>query len=626
MLAPADEKWVRSMQHATGRSQPKVLGSVIAAFSALAIALAASDARAQGAGPGPTSSRPNIVIFLADDWGFTDVGSFGGEIATPNIDALAATGIRFSNFHTAASCAPTRAMLQTGVNNHRAGLGNMPETIPREHVGKRGYETVLSDRVVTLATRLRDSGYRTYFTGKWHLGRTLDTLPNAHGYDRSVALGDTGADNFEQRPIEGLYAKADWTEDGGPVTLPADYYSSRFLVDKMIQYVEDGRGRGEKKPFFASVNFLANHIPVQAPDEFIARYATKYDAGWTVLRQARRDRAASLGLVPIDTPITTMSTTKDWSALRPSERSARARAMAAYGGMAEALDHEVGRFIAHLKASGDFDNTIIVFLSDNGAEPFDPMAGTLGALTARRYYDVRPEQQGRRGSLTAIGPSWASAASSPLDGYKFSASEGGLRVPLIISWSGNPDFKRGRIMSRFTHVTDIAPTLLDLAGLDLSAARKTEYRGRTVEALRGASLVPVLTGRADAAHPDDRPLGYEFSGNAALFKGDFKLVRNLPPLGDGKWRLFDIVRDPGETRDLSAAMPERYAAMQRDYEAYAREDGVLPMPAGYSSDRQIMRSALVNTLLPSVAKFLAALIGIIVASIVAWRLIRQRRA
>ena len=264
------------------------------AIIACAALLAATPAQGQ---PKSTAPRqPNIVILLADDWGFSDVGSFGAEFATPNIDALAYAGTRFSNFHVAGSCSPTRAMLQTGVMNHRNGLGNMPETIPDEHRGQPGYDTVMNHRVVTIAQLLKAAGYRTYLTGKWHLGSDPTRLPEARGYDRAFSLADAGADNFEQRPIEGMYDTAAWTENGKPATLPKDYYSSTFVVQRMIDYIEEGRASG--KPFLASINFLANHIPVQAPDSDIARYAALYKDGWTALRAARAKRAAALGIVP----------------------------------------------------------------------------------------------------------------------------------------------------------------------------------------------------------------------------------------------------------------------------------------------------------------------------------------
>lgn len=561
----------------------RIGGSRRAAIITLACLLGAASGQAQ---PGSVPPRqPNIVILLADDWGFSDVGAFGSEIATPHIDALARAGMRFSNFHVAGSCSPTRAMLQTGVMNHRNGLGNMPETIPDEHRGMPGYDTVMNLRVVTIAQLIKAAGYRTYLTGKWHLGSDAKRLPHARGYDRAFSLADAGADNFEQRPIEGLYDKANWTENGKPATLPRDYYSSTFVVEKMIDYIEGDRASG--KPFLASINFLANHIPVQAPDSDIARYAAMYKDGWTALRAARARRAAALGIVPAGTPMVTMPTTRDWQKLDADERAAAVRVMQAYGGMATAMDREIGRLVAHLKRTGDYDNTIFVFLSDNGAEPTNPFGSFRNRLFLGMQYDLATDNIGRRGSFSAIGASWASAAASPLSGYKFSATEGGLRVPLIIAWPGHGEIQAGAISDGLAHVTDLLPTLAELADVPLHDG---QWQGRSVEPITGRSLVPMLKGATESVH-GDAPLGYELSGNAALFRGDYKLVRNLPPTGDGKWRLYDLSTDPGETRDLSAAMPDRFAAMLADYRAYAKANGVLDMPAGYTAADQINRYA-----------------------------------
>ncbi|HMP46277.1 MAG TPA: sulfatase-like hydrolase/transferase, partial [Sphingopyxis sp.] len=543
--------------------------------------------------------------------------------ATPHLDALAKAGMRFSNFHVAGSCSPTRAMLQTGVMNHRAGLGNMPETIPDAHKGKPGYDTVMNHRVVTIAQILSAAGYRTYLTGKWHLGSDATRMPHARGYDRAFTLDASGADNFEQRPIEVLYDKADWTENGQPRTLPKDFYSSRFLVQKAIDYIEADRAGG--RPFFASINFLANHIPVQAPDSDIARYSAMYREGWTALREARAKRAAALGIVPANTPMVTMPTTRDWAKLDKDERAAAIRVMQAYAGMASAMDREVGRLVAHLKATGDYDNTIFVFLSDNGAEPTDPYATRRGRIFLNLRYDTSTANIGRIDSFSNIGPSWASAAASPLSGYKFSATEGGLRVPLIVAWPGSERISAGTISNGFAHVTDILPTIADLAGVPLHDGR---WQGKPVEPVTGRSLAPMLGGAAGSVHGDE-PLGYELSGNAALFRGTHKLVRNLPPTGDGKWRLFDIVADPGETRDLSAAMPERFAAMMADYRAYAKANGVLEMPAGYTADEQIQRYAFEKrgrAQLIQLGLWAGGIILAISALIWGWRRRRRRRA
>ncbi len=566
--------------------------------------------------------RPNIVILLADDWGFSDVGAFGGEIATPNIDALAANGVRFSNFHVAGSCSPTRAMLQTGVINHRAGLGNMPETIPPEHLGKPGYETHLNNRVVTIAEQLRAVGYRTYLSGKWHLGQTPNTLPTARGYDHALALAQSGADNFEDKPNLLIYDKTEWTEDGKPAKLPKRFYSSTLIVDKMIGYI--GRGKASGKPFLASVNFIANHIPVQARDADIAAYAGRYNAGWTVLRNERRAAAIAKGVMPVGVPTITMNTSGDWSKLSAQQQRQRAGAMAAYAGMGTAMDREIGRLIAHLKAIGAYDNTIFVFLSDNGAEATDPM--NMGAFTrwnANQEYDQSIAQQGRPGSLTAQGAGFASASVSPLRGYKFTASEGGLRVPMIMAWPGNPAIKGGSVAAGFAHVTDMPLTLLMLAGV---APQHGSFSGRRVEPMIGADLTPMLTGAASSVHSPDKPLGYELSGNAVLFKGDYKLVKNLPPYGDGRWRLYNITTDPGEAHNLSGSEPERFVAMQKDYAAFAKANKVLPMPEGFTAPDQMLANALRTLLIPRLLRLwpVGAALVMATAALIWWRRRRRR--
>jgi arylsulfatase A-like enzyme len=581
-------------------------------LAALALVLLAAPVSAQ-------PKRPNVVILLADDWGFSDVGAFGGEIRTPHLDALAKAGVRFTNFHVAGSCSPTRAMLQTGVSNHRAGLGNMPETIPPAHVGKPGYDQVLSFNTVTLASLFRDAGYLTVLTGKWHLGKTPDRLPTARGYVHAFSMSDAGADNFEQRPIEGMYEKADWTEDGKPARLPANYYSSTFIVDRTIAYANRARAAG--RPFFASVNFLANHTPVQAPDADIARYADRYLQGWGALRTERAARVSAMGLLP--GAVRALPPALDWTKLDADEQALRARAMAAYAGMAEAMDREVGRLVAHLKAVGEYDNTIFLFLSDNGAEALDPMASFTTRMNIRYYYDTGIDAVGRRNSFTAVGPGWALASVSPLAGYKFTAFEGGLRVPLILSWPGNPSVRQGSVARAFTHVTDIAPTLLEMAGVPGHSGR---YQGKPVEPMQGKSLVPLLDGSAATVRGPDEPLGYELSGNAALFKGDFKLVKNLPPAGTGAWQLFDIVRDPGETNDLAKAMPDRMREMIADYDGFAAREKVLPMPEGYTAAEQITDNAFRNILLPRIKRALpwaAAALALLIGGVIVWR--RNRR-
>jgi arylsulfatase A-like enzyme len=534
---------------------------------------------------------PNIVVLVADDWGFTDVGAFGSEIATPHLDALAKRGAKFSNFHVASVCSPTRAMLLTGVDNHRNGVGNMPETMPPEHAGKPGYDGVLNDRTVTLATMLRDNGYHTYITGKWHLGKTPDKLPDQRGFERSFIQADSGSDNWENRTYMMLYDKAYWFEQGKEVRLPQDFYSSRFFVDKAIDYIASGSSDG--KPFFAYIGFQANHIPLQAPQAFVDKYRGRYDGGWPALRKERRDRAVALGLIPPGAPMAALANTVDWSTLGQQARQQHAQHMEVYAGMAEAMDFEIGRLVAHLKSSGQYDNTVFVFLSDNGSDPADPLNIPFSKTWVRMNYVTAAAALGGKGTFSANGPSWASATVSPLHGYKYFASEGGLRVPLIVS--GAPGMAADRTFSALAHVNDIVPTLLEVAGIQ---PHDGTYRGQNVERMAGHSMLPLMRGQAASIRPADEPLGYELAGSAALFKGDFKLVRNIAPLGDGQWRLYDLKSDPGEVNDLGRAQPDRFRTMLSDYADYARANGVLPIPDGFDLQKTALRFAVTHFLVP----------------------------
>ncbi len=572
-------------------------------FGALALCLwalaTATPAMAQANPP-----RPNIVVLVADDWGFTDVGAFGGEIATPHIDELAHRGVRFSNFHVAASCSPTRAMLLTGVDNHRSGVGNLSETMPRAHRGQPGYQGSLTPDVVTVASLLQDSGYRTYASGKWNVGSEPYNRPDRRGFDRSIVLGDTGADNWDpQQRYLPISAKVEWFEDGQSAKMPKSFYSSAYFVDRAIGYIDSGRASG--KPFFAYVAFQANHVPVQAPRALIDKYKGRYDAGWDVLRAQRRDKAAALGLVPAATPLTTSGTSARWNTLGDEQRRYQARQMEVYAAMAEAMDFHVGRLVAHLKQIGEYERTVFVFLSDNGPEGSDYADAQIWLAT---QYSQDIDRLGGKGAYGIPGPGWASASAAPLDTFKFYAGEGGIRVPLIVS--GVAGASGNRILPALAHVNDIVPTLLELAGVKHPGTR---YREQSVHALAGRSLLPVLTGQADRVHPVDSTIGYELAGNSALFKGDLKLVRNQAPVGDGAWHLYDIRTDPGETRDLRDQQPQVFAQMQTDYAHYARSHGVLAMPEGYDPGQQVLINSLLNYWIPTYSPpVLLALAGLAV--------------
>ena len=538
----------------------------------------------------PDAARPNVVLILADDLGFSDIASYGSEINTPTLSELAANGIRFANYHTAASCAATRGMLLTGVDSHRNGVPNLPETIPEEQEQHPNYRGSLGHNVVTVASLLQDAGYHTYMAGKWHLGKSPDLLPYRRGFDRSVTMADSGADNWDQKPYLPIYDKANWFADGEPFTLPDDFYSSRFLVDRMIEFI--GSNAGDGQPFFAYLPFQAVHTPVQAPQEFTDKYLGVYDAGWDVLRTQRQARVKELGLVPADSAMVRMSSTHDWDSYTAEEQRYHAKRMAVYAGMVEAMDHELGRLIRYLKETGQYDNTVFIFTSDNGSEASG--GDNPGGLAMRlglhlQGYNNDYDTLGLKDSFNTIGPSFASAAASPLAYYKFYAGEGGMRVPLIIAGPSIP--AQPEPHHAFAFVTDITPTILDLAGV---SAQRDHYGGRPVERIIGRSLLGVARGEADRVYSDTDTVGYELGGNAALFQGDYKLVLNVAPVGDNQWHLYNIVTDPGETQDLQAQMPERFSAMRQQYDDWAAANNVLPMPAHYNPALQGIYNGLLD--------------------------------
>ena len=564
------------------------------------------------------AAPPNIVVLVADDWGFGDIGALGSEISTPHIDSLARRGVTFSNFHVAATCSPTRAMLLTGADHHRVGVGNMPESMPAQHAGKPGYEGVLSDQAVTLATRLKDQGYRTYITGKWHLGKTPDKLPHRRGFERSFIQADSGSDNWENRTYMLLYDQAYWFEDGKATKPPKDFYSSELFVDKAIDYL---KAQGDSKPFFTYIGFQANHIPLQAPKEFVDAYQGKYDAGWHALRQARHDSAVRLGLFPAQAGLAAMSIGQDWSKLDVAERRQQSRHMEVYAGMAQAADFQIGRLISHLKKTGQFDNTVFVFLSDNGPDPADPLNIPASKYWVRSNYRTDGPDLGAKGTFSANGPRWASALAAPWSGFKYFASEGGLRVPLIIA--GATGALTDKRSDAFTTVKDIMPTLLDLAGL---AAHGATYQGAPVVTMDGRSMVPLLTGRANAIYRPDEPVGYELAGSAALYKGNYKLVKNIAPVGDGQWRLYDMAKDPGETQDLRQALPALFTSMQADYAEYAKNNNVLPIPEGFDLQEAALQYAVHHFFLPKLRAALPALIAGLALLVGGLWWLRRRRA
>lgn len=529
--------------------------------------------------------RPNILLVLFDDVGFMDLGAYGSDTRTPAIDRLAKTGVTFSRYHSSPFCGPSRAMLMTGMDNHQVGMGTLVETLTEKLRAHPGYSMRWNADQATIASRLSEAGYRTYVTGKWGIGEAGANLPNRFGFDRSYVMDATGGSNYDNTPYLPGYYNVDWFEDGQPLTLPADHYSSRSLVDRMIQYIDEG---DRERPFFAFLSLQALHIPVQAPTSYVDAYNGVFDAGWDVMRKARLQRAIDLGLVPPTTKLApSPHTHRAWETLTAQERQLAAREMQVSAGMMTAADEHIGRLLAHLDAIGERENTIVILTSDNGAEAavtkFEGVARLIvGGIELIEGYDTSPENIGQRGSLTAIGPEWASVSSAPFHLYKFYSSEGGLRVPLIIS---GPGIKASGILDAPVHVADLVPTILDAAGVAYDPA--TFY---------GRSAFPVLTGKMERSRSEDEGFGFEVSGNAAFYSGHWKITRLAPPLGDSQWRLYDLLVDPGETTDLATANGARFASMLAAYHTYSQKVGVVELGPDDSAFKQLFKNVATKAL------------------------------
>ncbi len=546
-------------------------------FLLLALLVFSENAHAQDLSQ--ETSSPNVVMILVDDSALMDFGVYGGEAQTPNIDALASRGAMFTQYRTSPLCSPTRAMLLTGLDNHKTGIATIPEILPAEQEGKTGYSMALEPSVLTIADRLRDKGYRTLMSGKWHMGEEANEMPQNHGFDRSFALAASGADNWEDKSYIPYYADAPWFEDGVEASLPEDFYSSNFIVDKMVSYLEE---TDSSKPFLAYLPFQAIHIPVQAPPEFIAKYKGRFDEGWHVLRAERHKRAQELGFIRRGAPLAPMpDDAREWDDLNVETRALYAARMEVNAGMLDAMDHYIGRFVSYLKDKDQYKNTIFVITSDNGPEPNRGDHDLrLGLWMKLNGYNIDLGKIGEKGSWGFIGTEWALAAASPSSLYKFYATEGGIRAPLIMA---GPGIEPSRIHSP-AMVTDVTPTLMDMLGISPAVQGYIPMTGR--------SLLPILKGKAQSVYVDDDIRAIEVSGNSALYKGDYKILRSILPVGDGKWRLFNLAEDPGETKDLSTEQPQILQNMLAHYEDYAAEMGVLDMPDGYDSVKQIGKNAV----------------------------------
>ncbi|AYC32341.1 arylsulfatase [Pseudomonas cavernae] len=517
--------------------------------------------------------RPNILLILADDLGYSDLGAFGGEISTPRLDQLAKDGVQLTGMYGAPTCSPTRAMLMSGTDNHLAGLGSMAEGLQPFQRGKPGYEGFLNQRSYSIAELLRDGGYHTLMAGKWHLGLAPDQGPDQRGFEQSFTLLEGGAAHFKPaRVAPSKLEQVHYRENGLPVEVPDDFYSTDFYTDKLISYLQNTPKDG--KPFFAYAAYTSPHWPLQAPESYLQKYQGRYDQGYDSVRLARIARMKKLGLLAADfqpaQPLPANPKLPQWEQLSPEQQKLEARKMEIYAAMVDNLDHNIGRLLDYLRKSGQYDNTLIVFMSDNGAAgenhaQFYPVA----ANTDNSYANL-----GRRGSQIDYGLRWAEVSAAPLHLFKGTTAEGGISVPALMRLP--KALQRQGLEPGVARVDDLAPTFLALAGLPLPAvAGKHPITGR--------SLLPLLAGQG-SPHAA-APLAGELFGNSYYREGNLKLLGVRPQVGFGdapqplQWQLFDLSTDRGERHDLAAEQPQTVQRLRQAWQDYAQRVGVVFPPA-----------------------------------------------
>jgi len=513
-------------------------------------------------------ARPNILLLVADDLGYADLGCYGGDIETPNIDKLAAQGIRFSRFHTSPLCAPTRAMLLSGNDNHIAGMG-----IQSNKDTGFGYEGKLSNRIVTIPAVLKAHGYHTYMAGKWHLGKDSLSNPFSKGFERSF-VNLTGAGNHYND--QGLFTQdtiTPYTEDGKPAQWKNGDYSTDFYTDKLIEYIS--ANKEDKKPFFAFASYTSPHWPLQVDEKYWKKYEGRYDDGYEKLKERRLESLKNAGMIPQDAVLPpNHERVKPWNSLSADEKKKESRKMELYAGMVDNLDYNIGRIIQHLKDMGQFQNTIIVFMSDNGAAAEDfYYHPNMGPYISEHFKDDY-ETMGLPNSFISYGPQWAEAGSSPFRHYKGLTTEGGIIAPMIIT---GPTIKRSNeIHDEFVTLMDIAPTFYEVA----QAMYPDEFEGNKIYPLKGKSLIPYVTGKSDQVHSSEYVFGLEHDNLAMIRKGDWKITNIARPFLEGNFKLYNLSQDLAELHDLKETEPEKYKELLEEWRKFSNEIKVqIPPPS-----------------------------------------------
>jgi len=539
--------------------------------------------------PAPPAGAPNIVFVLVDDVGFSDIGCFGGEINTPNLDRLAAEGVRFTNFHVNPMCSPTRASLLTGLNCHAAGMGHIAQDDP----GFPGYRAEIADNVATAAEVLRGAGYATLMVGKWHLCRDTDmsgggpnrSWPCQRGFDRYYGILEA---------FTNLHQPHRLVEDNHVVEIdryPDDYFLTDDLTEKAIRMIRERSASRPGQPFFLYMAHPAAHAPLVAKPVDIDRYRDTYAAGWDAIRIARHARQLELGIIPPGTPLPPRNSepgddVKPWDELATDEQLLFARYMTVYAAMVDEIDQSVGRLREALEEMGEWDNTILVFLSDNGASREGESAGTTNYFGHLGFGDpldripldlARLDDIGGPQTMTHYPRGWAMASNTPFRLYKKNTHAGGHQIPCVWSWPRGLTGAAGGIRTQYAHCIDVLPTVLDLAGISMPASRN----GEPLKPVNGASLAGVLF---DPHHGEVREEQYyELEGHRGFYRDGWEVVTNRKPrtpFADSDWELYDLRHDPTETTNVAADQPERVADLAARFHDAAVANQVYPLDEG----------------------------------------------
>jgi arylsulfatase A-like enzyme len=511
--------------------------------------------------------RPNILMIVVDDLGYTDIGSFGGDIATPNLDLLASTGLTFSRFHTAPVCAVTRSMLLSGNDNHIAGMGSQSLV-----TGEFGYEGHLSNRIVPLPSLLKEAGYHTSMVGKWHLGKTPDQNPKEKGFDQSFALLTGAGNHYSNR---GLFASdpiSPYTENGVSTDWPEGAYSTDLYTEKLISFID--KYKDDNQPFFAFAAYTTPHWPLQVDSVYWQKYEGQYDGGYEELRNVRFENLKELDLIPKNAVLPELHPgIKPWNSLTKEEKKSESRKMELYAGMVHNMDVNIGRLVDYLKETNQFDNTMIVFFSDNGAAAEDFYNNEDYGPFLQEHYTVDYETMGTEESFISYGPQWAEAGASPFKYFKGYTTQGGINTPFIIS--GPSISTKGKVTHAFTTLMDVAPTFYELAQTEYPAT----YNEREVYPLKGSSMMPLLLGKTQSVHGDDYVFALEHRGRILVRKGNWKLVNSQKPFDESNFELYDLSLDLAEQTDLKKEQPDVYRELISEWEKYRDEVRVqLPTP------------------------------------------------